>query len=1402
MKFLPAAPRAGGDRRMDKGRAASMDKTTQTWTKAADHRSLSPFARTGAFGSGGARLHATPTCGGVLNYNPLVLRTARRRLIRRSCLPVGPPEHTSPEKVRALVTKMLHLLAVHRQNDDVSSSSSSSSWTAVGGLVNKLMKMCWYLVLFLFAWSSCSVLPCRAAVPADVDCIGSPFWMRLQKQVVENVQTYYETEQQDLPDHSQQHPLLDAATARLALTERGCALGKLIACFAADKGVSVLECIQLVQVTYDDVMASRWPVFAFLDHAQAAFLKREKLLERPAQPASSLPRNQDSSGGPALSGEEMSTIEGIPEDCSVSPHPSLEWVRFRRHTYQAVTEAILQLSGHPLLPPVDVPLEKLERSLDEAMDFGSGIVWKSASNTQLDGEPVSYWTNLCIFGVAAATSLRAFGMLLNENDVFRGVERIWQQQAKFFTPEMVNVLLHSRWRWFGLQHAISLLKRVRLDLPRPVLELQYYNRRSGDDAEGEEPAYNRQTGELSARRSDQSARELDDEGHFLNEPNEVTVAEGGFINSQLQHQEQQEGQTPRTSTLIKTEEEEMTWQLPALQKRLRRDIARRNRVVFLLLTADKTHRVADFMERWFRRSRDNGGVALLYEQPNFALMCHAGVREALLLLWKNERHRHVAAELVSEEIASFSSSSRRSWGKNHRREQEVENINKNDEDPHKENPQSPSSVEAPTSPEEISENWSLQAFEDFLQQNPWIYQKYCFPRLSVTTPMLSLLAYVRLALLNHLDAGWLSLHHIFVKEKPFDFFWEADINVLPEFYQPHTLKKSALFVQGTARGVAFVDDLLRMLYRFPFSVFLRVLPRVVFGAHVPDTVPSLSFGETPADLFSSHLPHVHFLDSENAFATNEAWYGEWQNLVLFEQEPHVVDHRGKDVLSEFYERERTLSPEEENPEHPFEFRDHVSVLMRRAQKPVSPRRPVIDLYHDLAHRQDDKSLPEAGGKTFTQDGWRVVRGFTLDGYAARVEEEFSSVERAKHVCVHLGADLCGGVVCRISDHLPFFSGCTIREGRETILDSGERMGEHEIEDVPVQSDSVAPPWISTLQPVSTAEDEESPLVTLIPPGMRFLRDEKLHHVNFAMNCCARDQKTSSDTAVEVGRLQTSSMQNETHLTADFVERNEALLNYHRHPALTIHKTPTAKKGYYVWKAFIFLQALEQAEDDTIVVWSDAGVSFLKDLRPLLARYLRGSDVAACRTVMLEGDWSKRDAFLLTDMDYKQVVESNQIASSLIMARKTPLSLQVAKQWLMHSEDPRIMTEEASVLGYPEYPNYHNNNDDQTAFSLNFKKFGFLAFSTTLRDEYVLLGRNLAKFIANSNAFARGEALLGSEEKEKALPKEAEEVRKLSEQLNKGEIEGVETENQDYYIEAAKLRDDDSIRRHRDGSYEI
>merc|ERR1712232_1341844 len=113
------------------------------------------------------------------------------------------------------------------------------------------------------------------------------------------------------------------------------------------------------------------------------------------------------------------------------------------------------------------------------------------------------------------------------------------------------------------------------------------------------------------------------------------------------------------------------------------------------------------------------------------------------------------------------------------------------------------------------------------------------------------------------------------------------------------------------------------------------------------------------------------------------------------------------------------------------------------------------------------------------------------------------------------------------------------------------------------------------------------------------------------------------------------------------------------------------------------------------------------------------------------------AIILLDADYLSIVQTNQIATGIILARKTPLTIRFMEDWLRACEDERIITEEASVLGVPDYFSFRHHNDDQSAFSLLFKKYGFHPFSQAERNDVVVAARNIAKFLAASDAFALG-----------------------------------------------------------------
>eukprot|EP00397_Hematodinium_sp_SG-2012_P005287 GEMP01005305.1.p1 GENE.GEMP01005305.1~~GEMP01005305.1.p1 ORF type:complete len:783 (+),score=157.51 GEMP01005305.1:529-2877(+) len=236
------------------------------------------------------------------------------------------------------------------------------------------------------------------------------------------------------------------------------------------------------------------------------------------------------------------------------------------------------------------------------------------------------------------------------------------------------------------------------------------------------------------------------------------------------------------------------------------------------------------------------------------------------------------------------------------------------------------------------------------------------------------------------------------------------------------------------------------------------------------------------------------------------------------------------------------------------------------------------------------------------------------------------------------------------------------------------------------------------------------------------------HISYAQGCCEKEQRRSSQTALEFGCDESRSL-NGTELSPEFVAKNEALLEFDR-TRFMHHKTPSNTKGYYVWKPYILLKTLQDPMlpwNDTVIVYTDAGFAFINPIRGPITDALQHSDGVGFMTEMYEQDWSKRDAFVLLDADVPSIASTHQLMSSCFALRKTALAVQFATAWLAACETRRVITEEPSETQFPEYPHFRNNNDDQTAFSITFKKFGFTALPQRVAGRILDASRNLAKF---------------------------------------------------------------------------
>lgn len=170
------------------------------------------------------------------------------------------------------------------------------------------------------------------------------------------------------------------------------------------------------------------------------------------------------------------------------------------------------------------------------------------------------------------------------------------------------------------------------------------------------------------------------------------------------------------------------------------------------------------------------------------------------------------------------------------------------------------------------------------------------------------------------------------------------------------------------------------------------------------------------------------------------------------------------------------------------------------------------------------------------------------------------------------------------------------------------------------------------------------------------------------------------------------------LDKDFKEANKELLACKR------------GGGYWVWKPYIILDALNKLEDGDYLFYSDSGLALIKPLINFLeAMEKSGQDVMCFSTIHLEKNWSKRDAFILMDCDKPEYYDTLQIMSGISLFKKNTEVVDLIKEWLDYAQDIRIVTDNPNVMEKENYEGFIENRHDQTAWSLLCKKHKILPF---------------------------------------------------------------------------------------------
>jgi hypothetical protein len=145
-------------------------------------------------------------------------------------------------------------------------------------------------------------------------------------------------------------------------------------------------------------------------------------------------------------------------------------------------------------------------------------------------------------------------------------------------------------------------------------------------------------------------------------------------------------------------------------------------------------------------------------------------------------------------------------------------------------------------------------------------------------------------------------------------------------------------------------------------------------------------------------------------------------------------------------------------------------------------------------------------------------------------------------------------------------------------------------------------------------------------------------------------------------------------------------------------------GYWLWKPYVVAKTLEELVDGDIVFYADSATHFVNSIDPMVDLLDRSAlDLLILGEGFVEAQYTKRDAFVLMQLDDESYVRSPQRFASCFMVRRSPWSSNFLAQYLTFAENDRILTDRSNQCGLPNYPDFVGHRHDQSIFSLLSKK---------------------------------------------------------------------------------------------------
>ena len=206
---------------------------------------------------------------------------------------------------------------------------------------------------------------------------------------------------------------------------------------------------------------------------------------------------------------------------------------------------------------------------------------------------------------------------------------------------------------------------------------------------------------------------------------------------------------------------------------------------------------------------------------------------------------------------------------------------------------------------------------------------------------------------------------------------------------------------------------------------------------------------------------------------------------------------------------------------------------------------------------------------------------------------------------------------------------------------------------------------------------------------------KKYLVNYSDKTHKNAQIENSKSAISIGEFDEVFSFNFKDLGEEFISENKNILSQRR------------GAGYWMWKPFVIKKALDLINDGDILMYSDSGISFIRNTDELVS-IMDNTDekllLFELEDIHPNKRWTKRDCFVYMGLDDEPYLSKNQLLASYILMRKNDFVIKFINEWLHYAKDYRVITDSPNECGLLNYPEFMDHRHDQSILSLLGQKY--------------------------------------------------------------------------------------------------